>query len=220
LTEDEDILAAEYALGLLDPTEMGLVTARVAEDAAFRARVDWWRDQLCPLVTEAETSPSADVWRRIDRALPQNDNNRRSLQRWRATAISAMAVAASLVAVVILKPLPVTPQPHVMLATLQGTGGATATVAYEATSGQLTILPGTIDTKGHDAELWIIPSDGTPRSLGVVDVNHPTHPSVPTSRRSFIQAGASFAISLEPKGGSPTGLPTGPVVSSGKLTTT
>lgn len=222
MTDDEDTLAAEFALGLLDASEMDVVAARVAGDAIFGARVDWWREQLCPLVTEVETLPSSDVWRRIDRALPQNDNIRRSMQRWRAAAISAMAVAASLIAVVMLKPLPVAQQPqqsHLMLAALQGSSGANATLAYEVTSGQLTILPGTVETRGHDAELWIIPSDGTPRSLGVIDVNHPTHPVVPLNRRGFIQAGSSFAISLEPQGGSPTGLPTGPVVSAGKLTT-
>jgi anti-sigma-K factor RskA len=220
MTDDDDILAAEFALGLLDVGEVAIVDARVAQDSAFAARVEWWRDQLTPLVDEAETPPSTSVWQRIERALPQNDNIRLSLQRWRATAISVMAVAASLVAVVLLRPVPVTPQPHVMLAALKGTEGTTTTVAYESTSGQLTILPGGVDTKGHDAELWIIPADGTPRSLGVIDVNQPTHPLVAANRRSFIQSGSSFAISLEPKGGSPTGLPTGPVVSSGKLATT
>ena len=29
--------------------------------------------------------------------------------------------------------------------------------------------------------------------------------------------GATFAVSLEPSGGSPTGLPTGPVIASGAL---
>jgi anti-sigma-K factor RskA len=220
MTDDDDILAAEFALGLLDVSEVAIVDARVAQDSAFAARVEWWRDQLTPLVDEAETPPSTSVWQRIERALPQNDNIRLSLQRWRATAISVMAVAASLAAVVLLRPAPVTLQPHVMLAALKGTEGTTTTVAYESTSGQLTILPGGVETKGHDAELWIIPADGTPRSLGVIDVNQPTHPLVAANRRSFIQSGSSFAISLEPKGGSPTGLPTGPVVSSGKLATT
>ena len=33
----------------------------------------------------------------------------------------------------------------------------------------------------------------------------------------MLQAGAMLAVSLEPPGGSPTGQPTGPVVSTGKL---
>jgi anti-sigma-K factor RskA len=34
----------------------------------------------------------------------------------------------------------------------------------------------------------------------------------------LLQQGATIAISVEPRGGSPTGAPTGPVIASGSLT--
>jgi anti-sigma-K factor RskA len=50
--------------------------------------------------------------------------------------------------------------------------------------------------------------------------------AAPSSRETHLPAaalmaaGATLAISVEPKGGSPTGQPTGPVILSGKITLT
>jgi anti-sigma-K factor RskA len=41
---------------------------------------------------------------------------------------------------------------------------------------------------------------------------------VPAALKDRLSATAALAVSLEPPGGSPTGLPTGPVIASGKLT--
>jgi len=76
----------------------------------------------------------------------------------------------------------------------------------------------TLDPAIHAAnaslELWALPKGGKPKSLGVV-----------SGARAVLQLGSSadrslgdvpmLAVSLEPKGGSPTGLPTGPVLYSG-----
>jgi len=221
MTDDDNILAAELALGLLDAREEALLQARIDQDAAFAACVAWWREQLTPLVNEIEVAPDAHVWPRIAGGLPSNDHILRQIQRWRTIAISAMAVAASLLLVIVMKPMPASQSPQVIMAArLDGQAGTAATVAYEARSGQLTVVPGRFDTSTHDAELWIIPDGGAPVSLGVIDARRPTHPSVVTDRRPLIQAGASFAITLEPKGGSPTGHPTGPVVGAGKIAAT
>lgn len=59
------------------------------------------------------------------------------------------------------------------------------------------------------AELWWIGSDGSPRSLGLL----PTEGEVELAVQPLTPAPAPvFAVSLEPPGGSTTGLPTGPVV--------
>ena len=58
-------------------------------------------------------------------------------------------------------------------------------------------------------ELWWIGSDGSPRSLGLL----PTEGEVELAIQPLKPAPAPvFAVSLEPRGGSTTGLPTGPVV--------
>jgi anti-sigma-K factor RskA len=54
----------------------------------------------------------------------------------------------------------------------------------------------------------------------VIDAHKPvTHQLTPAQAR-LVAAGATFAISLEPIGGSPTGHATGPIVASGKLVAT
>jgi anti-sigma-K factor RskA len=68
-------------------------------------------------------------------------------------------------------------------------------------------------------EVWLVPPDGTPRSLGLLpsaeggttvalNLPHDTAQSLAT---------AALAVSLEPSGGSTTGSPTGPVLFSGSL---
>jgi len=67
-------------------------------------------------------------------------------------------------------------------------------------------------------ELWAVPPQGTPRSLGLISANGTT--IVPRGRlaASLVKGDtAALAVSLEPPGGSPTGAPTGPVLYAGKL---
>jgi anti-sigma-K factor RskA len=43
------------------------------------------------------------------------------------------------------------------------------------------------------------------------------HMQVPDDIAEQLRRGATLAVSVEPAGGSPTGLPTGPVIASGAL---
>jgi anti-sigma-K factor RskA len=62
-------------------------------------------------------------------------------------------------------------------------------------------------------ELWAVPPQGAPRSLGLI-----SEKSASVVQRGRVPAGtAALAVSLEPPGGSPTGVPTGPVLYVGKL---
>lgn len=222
VTDDDDILAAEFALGLLDDAEGEAVRVRAHADAALSLRIAWWRDQLAPLVDEAKVAPPEGLWTRIAAALPGNDNSRSLMQRWRAAAVAAMSVAAALAVFVGTRPVPVpvVPQPQSapMIATLSGEANpAIVTVSYDASTGQMTVAPAALDTAAGDAELWIIPEDGKPRSLGVIDAKTPQRHNVAPGHRGFVHPGATFAISLEAKGGSTAEGPTGPVVATGKI---
>ena len=67
-------------------------------------------------------------------------------------------------------------------------------------------------------ELWLIAPGDQPRSLGLIDPGKPIRINVPADLSRRVSADAALAVSVEPPGGSPTGLPTGPVIASGKLT--
>ena len=221
MNDDDNILAAEVALGLLDGGEAEAARRRVAADPALASRVEWWRDRFEALAEE-RAEPSALLWPRIDARLPRNDNSAAQVRRWRAGAFAATLVAVVLGSSLALRPGPAPVAPSVapaaaplLLASLTGEGGVVATVAYDRATARLTLVHGAIDTHQHDPELWIIPAGGTARSLGTIDPAHSTSTPARADARRHIGAGATFAITLEQRGGSPTGKAQGPIIASG-----
>ena len=66
----------------------------------------------------------------------------------------------------------------------------------------------------NSLELWLIPNGKAPISLGLLDSQNATQIAL----KEPDQAPSGFiAISMEPRGGSPTGQPIGPVLYSGQL---
>ncbi|MFM9978244.1 MAG: anti-sigma factor domain-containing protein [Sphingomonadaceae bacterium] len=224
--DDDDLLAAEFALGLLDPVEAESVQVRARTDAPLSLRIAWWRDQLAPLAGELETTPPRDLWPTIAARLPGNDNaDAKALGRWRAAAIGATGLAAALLLALTLRPGPSpapvpVPQAPPMIAAIAGENGTVVAVSYDVRSANLLVAPTVLDPGTGDAELWIIPEGGAPRSLGVVAAKQTAVRTVPQDLRPLIAAGATFAISREARGGSVTGAPLGPVIASGKIVRT
>ena len=70
---------------------------------------------------------------------------------------------------------------------------------------------------GRSYELWLISSRSpNPRSLGVVGADEFTQRPLPGNVDANTLRAASYAVSLEPAGGSTTGAPTGPILFTGK----
>ena len=71
---------------------------------------------------------------------------------------------------------------------------------------------------GRSYELWLISSQfPAPKSLGVVGNDEFTQRPIPGNFDVATLRAASYAVSLEPSGGSPSGVPTGPVLFTGKV---
>ncbi len=223
VTDDDDLLAAEFALGLLEPDEAEAVQRRARTDAPLSLRIAWWRDQLSPLVREAEVAPPAATWDRIAARLPVNDNPA-SGSFWKWATGGMGAVAAALLGVILLNPAPApTPGPvpataPPLVASLGGERGMAVTVAYDGASGRMLVTPVALDPGKGDAELWIIPVGQTvPVSMGVIDAKTAASHHLDPAHAALVAPGATFAISQEAKGGSPTGKAQGPIVASGKI---
>jgi anti-sigma-K factor RskA len=79
--------------------------------------------------------------------------------------------------------------------------------------GRLTVraFPAAQPPPGKSYELWMIPSAGNPVSLGLLPAEGTAEIRLPQGLGDRVLAAAGLAVSLEPAGGSPTGLPTGPV---------
>ena len=68
-------------------------------------------------------------------------------------------------------------------------------------------------------ELWMLPGgDRKPVSLGLITTHETQAVTVPAHLLPAIDAAWGLAMSVEPKGGSPTGLPTGQVLYKGQCT--
>jgi anti-sigma-K factor RskA len=71
---------------------------------------------------------------------------------------------------------------------------------------------------GRSYELWLISNNNPkPASLGLVGASEFTTRPLPQGFQVSALPTASYAISLEPAGGSPSGAPTGPILFKGKM---
>lgn len=231
LPEDEELLAAELAFGLIDGAERQAAEARVTRDAPFAAAHARWQAYAAALFTDPGEAPRPSIWSAIEARLPANDAtptipSLRSLRWWRAGTLVATAAGLVLAVVAVQKPqtvfvrVPVAQAPTApMVAVLTGEKGS-ATVTFDPASGRMTSAAVGLDIGKHSAELWVIPADGKPRSMGVMDVSAPGWAKVPAAAIPALGAGVTLAVTIEPVGGSPSGMPTGPVVLKGHMTAT
>ena len=226
-----DRLAAEYVLGTLRGPARRRLEALLPAHPALRSAVVRWQDALVPLAASVRpVEPSARVWQGIEARLFAQKRAAgepalspvRWWQRvlpWRAATAFATAAALAL-GVVLSLPQPVQPPLVVVLspadAAAAGALSKARFVASVSADGRGLVLK-PIDAVTLDPqralELWAVPGRGAPRSLGVVAAQGATT----VIRAELLRDTAAFAVSVEPVGGSPTGAPTGPIISVGKL---
>lgn len=234
--EDRNALAAELALGLLEGPELVEARALAARDPAFRGEVEQWAAHFAPLLETVEDKvPAPAVWQSVLAIVEQrrpaaNDDApdlRRRLARWRLASGGLGALAAALALVLLTRPEPSAPPPtqiavaSPMVATLAGDDPVPVRLVanWDPAARQLIVTPAmTPEVDPSKAmELWVIPADGTPRSMGVMPAEGPMRGTIEPAMSRLLEAGATLAISIEQSGGSPTGAPQGPVVASGKM---
>ncbi|WP_380783373.1 anti-sigma factor domain-containing protein [Sphingomonas sp. R86520] len=224
----EDVAAAELALGLLEGEERGAALRRVLAEPGFAAQVEWWRSRLAVLF---------DLW--PERVAPPRIGERieASLDRaaigttvstkggrfpWPALAAITSAMAACLLLFVMLRPEPTVPvsqpipaaRPTSVLVAMLGDAKSPIAAVYDPANGALRVAAGPSVPDARVAQLWVIGGDGVPHALGLLS-GTPTVLAPKRVDQGRIAPGATLAISVEPLGGSPTGLPTGPVVATG-----
>jgi anti-sigma-K factor RskA len=219
------VLAAEYVLGVLSAAERREVERRLAQEPALDIEVAFWEQRLGGLAdTVAPVAPPDTTWSRIEATIAppaaRPASMWQSLAFWRRLAIgSATLAAASIAGLVYIALVPTARAP--LMATLSASPGQPNFFAAITASGNsLTVMPAPLLTNDPRAiELWLIPVGETrPRSLGLIQPDRPIKLEIPPDLAGRLTPDATLAVSLEPPGGSPTGAPTGPVISAGKLT--
>ena len=229
---DAGATAAELALGVLDGDERAAAMRRVLAEPEFAREVETWRTHFALLFAQwPDVSPGDELEDRIIRLTHAVDSRRGSIRPrgWAIATGVATLIAACLVLALALRPqrivtvrepAPAAAAPALVAAIAPTDGGAEPFAAtYDAAIGEVRLAGGVDVPAGHSAELWVIAGKGDPHALGLIAGNT-ARVSIGGSNLRRMAAGVTLAVSIEPAGGSPTGLPTGPVVAQGKLTST
>jgi anti-sigma-K factor RskA len=230
---EAEAFAAEHALGVLTSAERRQAEQRMAEDPSFAALVDAWRARLQPMADAiGPVAPPHTVWAAVLKALPANDNSatQRALRFWRGTSAASLTLAAAGIAAAVFvgvqppRVIQAPPQQAQLLdASLVSQSGQPVPLfvaAYDPIRKALIVTslvtPNT--DPAHVHELWVIPSDGKPRPLGIIQPGKTQAMPMPEKYLPSLAEGSALAVSVEPPGGSPkVDVPTGPITAVGKL---
>jgi anti-sigma-K factor RskA len=223
--------APAEATGELPDTVSDSITASLAKSLAEPTpaeRSDWVPPPVIPpLEPKAERSANVVLLSR-------------RVSRWRRMTVLMGAIAALLAIYVGLNQfapgvLPFGPRSAPLVAQSQGPaqqlGNRLVAVLQQEPTSPAFLL--TVDPQsrtmvvrrvsataeaGRSYELWLIANPSSaPRSLGLVGADEFTQRLLPGNVDVATLRNASYAVSLEPSGGSPSGAPTGPVLFTGKI---
>lgn len=114
---------------------------------------------------------------------------------------------------------PATPKPVTTLAHDDGSPAWLASVDTRKGTVLMVPVPTSADAQGRVPELWLIPPGESPKSLGIVSIDRSHMVKVPDTLRGALARGALLAITLEPDGGAPGGIPSGPIIAKGDIVT-
>ena len=236
------VQAWEYRLGVLNQM-VGSVEPRPEVWDRIRTAAGLAEPQEPLVLPEAPLPPPVAS----EPAVADNANVIRlatQLRRWRNIATFTTAIAAALVAMIAvgiyqpeLLPEGIRPKPRTevvevktpptpappsaqYVAVLQKDGESPAFIlTVDGATRNFTVRKvGAQPEPGRSYELWIV-SDKLqrPRSLGVIGGNDFTARPVLSGYAPEVVNQAIYAVTVEPEGGSPTGVATGPIVFTGKL---
>ena len=219
--EQVEYLAAEYVLGTLHGPARRRFDRLITDRADVRFTVWRWERHLNGFAGGLEPrKPPRRVWKNVRHRIDLSQPAKTAFHgRWRGFLLALpTAIAAAWLAVALL------PAPTAERMAVFADQNADALWVISADLDQ-----GLLQTEAVNApalasntsyELWVLPAEGPPLSLGLLPVIAGSVETQISAQLVAALAGAGrLAISIEPVGGSPTGLPTGPVVYQASLVT-
>jgi anti-sigma-K factor RskA len=228
-----DRLAADYVAGTLRGPARRRFEALLPAHANLRNAVQAWHEKLMPLTASIPpVQPPPEVWQRIEARLDARTTRGRSpaasatpprwwaqLAVWRGLSAFATVAAVSL-GLLLAVPEP-SRAPVIVVLNAAAAGDAPGVpasfIASISGDGRALVTRPLLNVSveaDRALELWAVPPAGAPRSLGLISAAGATV----VRRGKLLDGTAALAVSLEPRGGSPTGAPTGPILYVGKLT--
>lgn len=244
LSEEYELLAATYALGVVEGDERIEARRRHAEDGAFAAEVHAWQRRLVPLYEEVEAAePSASVWRGVVATIDSTTaRSASSVGWWRAATGVASAIAAGLALMLVFRPpspvvetpvlvekpvvirdtapaaRPVSGQASVTFAQLVDEAGKPLlTARYEPAERRILIANSVEASASRVPELWVIPTGGSPHSLGLITDRNDAALTISPAQSALITKGATLAVTLEDPSTGPHRAPSGNILAQGPI---
>lgn len=222
-----DRLAAEYALGTAPPRVRRRLTSLARRDRVVADALFEWERRIARLAAGAPAvTPPPRVWQQIAARLGLETDRQPAAHGgwWQSTGLWRIVAATSFVIAIALgvsewersQEAPSAPIIVVL-------AGSDANPALIATAGRadrfltLKTIGNAAPAAGKVFELWALPQDGAPQSLGVIPGGAVVRVPLARPAGESLSDIPALAVSVEPTGGSPTGQPTGPVVYSGAV---
>ena len=225
--EHVDALAGEYVLGTLRGRARQRFERLAGVQRHIADAVRAWEERLLPLAEALPpVAPPARVWTAIlgrlgGRTPAPRASRWMSVGWWRGFAVAGLVTSLAL-AVVLLKSAPERPEGSLVIV-LAGQDAKPALIATATRASRYLSIKAVAPVSvapDRALELWMLPDGGNPRSLGVLPAGPPTaiaRVQLTAPAEQVLQSIPALAVSLEPAGGSPTGLPTGPVLYTGSV---
>jgi anti-sigma-K factor RskA len=228
-------LAAEYVLGTMKGGARRRFEEYMRDNRALREAVAQWEAHLTPLSDAVPAiAPPSRVWQKIEArttASKSLDNTRTFNQNtvktpansglfakfsfWRGLGVGAASVVAALFVAMSMGVMQ--PKDAMLTAVLEDQG--VARMVVEQPKSNLIMVKMVKPWKAaenNSLQLWVLPKDGPPRSIGIINQDGTTKISM-AEMDNMLTGGTAFALSKEPMGGSPTGQPTGMILCKGVI---
>lgn len=217
-----DALCGEYLLGSLRGAARRRFTRALREEPLVALRYQYWQRLFSPrFAASIAIQPDAALWKRLSRELDLDRYRIPWMQRLGLWRTWAGVATAALLAVLTFQMLPLeTETRFVEIAQMRGEDRnmvITASLSEDRKELSLRAARPVVAGPSQSYELWLLPESGeAPLSLAVLGQLDARF-ALPPALVPRLLAGAKFAVSVEPNGGSPTGAPTGPVILAGVI---
>jgi anti-sigma-K factor RskA len=213
----QNLLAGEYVLGTLHGAARRRCERLMMESAGLAAEVAAWEGRFAAwaLKLKPVDPPGYLEWRLMGRVRKESQPRGERLRNtfWRTWAVAATVVLA---VVIVTQKITPTAEPKAaefaLMSDAKGMPLWLISVHPEANRVDMKVVTPNPVPAGKSYELWMIPDGGKPVPMGLMNETGVASETVPPELLARLAGAKALAISLEPKGGSPTGQPTGPVL--------
>ena len=226
-----EALAGDYVLGQMPIQARRRFQQLMDERPYIQQAVQRWEQRLNPLgVGMPEKKPPRRVWHKIKSEVAALEKRKQperkrgvweSIRIWRtATVITAVLLMATLLVTNIIPrpPVPMMPSYVAVLANEENKPMFVAAANEKPMQMTVKMMKDVQMPSDKDFELWCqMKGSDKMHSMGVLAHNEETTFPLNETDWSTFNVTTSLAISVEPKGGSPTGNPTGPVRYKGEF---